>query len=367
MNRRWSGRLTRAGRGRLCERFRAPEPGGCGGSNPLAHQILGGALLFDDDLVGARRQLELAYRAWKDAGELRAAALVAVDLADLHWSGFGNRAAGQGWISRARRLLASEGRCVEQGYAELTFIACEDDVSRLEQAAAMALELAVEFGDTDLEVLALADSGYALVVQGRGTEGLARLDEAMAALSACGRGRAAELRHVPPVLVGFERQPAAAEELVVAGDPVDEVDAIVAGDRARQREPGAEFRRRPPRRHLLVAERDRGHAATDVFNAPRQPALRGVRAPGVGQALEPAGAVGEGHDEPSGAEGPLVERERPDLLAKVGRVGGEGAIAGDADERVLHVEPFQVRARGAAGSLSGSVRSSRLPAPYGTT
>lgn len=154
------------------------------GGDPLAHQILGGALFFEDDLVGARRQLELAYRAWKDAGESRAAALVAVDLADLHWSGFGNRAAGHGWISRARRLLASEGRCVEQGYVELAFLACEDDVSRLEQAAAMVLDLAVEFGDTDLEVLALADSGYALVVQGRGTEGFARLDEAMAALSA---------------------------------------------------------------------------------------------------------------------------------------------------------------------------------------
>lgn len=155
------------------------------GPNPLARQLLGGVLFFDDDLVGARRELELAFREWKDAGETRAAALVAAALADLHTSGFGNRLVGQGWVSRARRLLGSEGRCVEQGYVELALIACEaDDVGRLEQAAGIAMELAREFGDTELEVRALADSGYALVVQGRVADGFARLDEAMAALSA---------------------------------------------------------------------------------------------------------------------------------------------------------------------------------------
>lgn len=154
------------------------------GSDPLARQLLGGLLFFDDDLVGARRELEVAYREWKGAGEPRAAALVAVDLADLHSSGFGNRVVGQGWLSRARRLLAGEGPCVEQGYVELALIACDDDVDRLEAAAAMALELAIKFGESDLEVLALADSGYVMVVRGRAAEGFARLDEAMVAVSA---------------------------------------------------------------------------------------------------------------------------------------------------------------------------------------
>lgn len=153
------------------------------GPDPFARQLLAGLLFFEDDLDGARRELEAAFRECRDAGEVRSAALVAADLADLHSSGFGNRVVGQGWISRARRLLAREGRCVEQGYVELALIACEDDVDRLEEAAAAALELAVEFGDTDLEVLALADSGYVMVVRGRDTEGFARLDEAMAALS----------------------------------------------------------------------------------------------------------------------------------------------------------------------------------------
>jgi DNA-binding NarL/FixJ family response regulator len=64
-------------------------------------------------------------------------------------------------------------------------LACElPDVHGVEIAAAAALDLALEFGDSDLEVRALADSGYALVVQGRTRDGFARLDEAMAALSA---------------------------------------------------------------------------------------------------------------------------------------------------------------------------------------
>ena len=154
------------------------------GRNPPARQLLGGLLFFDDDLPGARREWELAFREWKEAGDIRAAALVAADLADLHTSGFGNRLVGQGWIARARRLLAPAGRCREQGYVELALIACDVDVECLAQAAGVALELAREFGDAELEVLALADRGYALVVQGRVTEGFAALDEAMAALSA---------------------------------------------------------------------------------------------------------------------------------------------------------------------------------------
>jgi len=153
--------------------------------NPSAREQLAGLLFFEDDLVSARQELELAFREWRTQGEARAAALVAASLADLHSSGFGNRVVGQGWISRARRLLESEGRCVEQGYVELAVIACEThDVERLEQATRFALELAGEFGDSELEVRALADSGYALVVQGRVAEGFAQLDEAMAALSA---------------------------------------------------------------------------------------------------------------------------------------------------------------------------------------
>jgi DNA-binding CsgD family transcriptional regulator len=155
-----------------------------GEASAVARQLYAQALLLDDELDDCRRQLELAFRAWRDVDPGRAG-LCAAQLAELHISGLGNRAAGQGWLQRARRVLEPLGRCPEEGHVALAVVACEsDDVTALERAADRALELATEFGDHELEVRALADGGYALVVQGREAEGFARLDEAMAALSA---------------------------------------------------------------------------------------------------------------------------------------------------------------------------------------
>lgn len=140
---------------------------------------------LDDDFPGARHHLELAFRAWRAAGEPRQAARVAAELADLHGSCLGNLAACQGWANRGRRVLAPVGRCVELGYLELPVVAClAPDANALLASADRALELALEFADPDLEARAVADGGYALVVQGRLRAGFARLDEAMAALSA---------------------------------------------------------------------------------------------------------------------------------------------------------------------------------------
>jgi DNA-binding CsgD family transcriptional regulator len=153
--------------------------------NAGEHRLQADLCFLGEDLPGVRRHLEQAFRLHREAGERRAAARDAADMADLHNTMLGNRSAGLGWVQRGRRLLESEGRCVEAGYLELSIIACEaPDVDELLAAADRALALALEFGDADLEVRALADSGYALVVQGRLAEGFARLDEAMATLSA---------------------------------------------------------------------------------------------------------------------------------------------------------------------------------------
>ena len=63
-------------------------------------------------------------------------------------------------------------------------LACtRPNVDDLLESADRALEIALEYGDPDLEVRALADSGLALVSQGRVGEGFARLDEALAAIT----------------------------------------------------------------------------------------------------------------------------------------------------------------------------------------
>jgi DNA-binding NarL/FixJ family response regulator len=139
---------------------------------------------LDDDFAAARRHFEVAFKQLRDAGDLCSAARVASDLAEVHGDVLGNKAAARGWIARGMRLVDQIGPCVERGYLELALIACErPDVLELERSADRALRLAIEFTDYDLEVRALADSGLALVSQGRTREGFGRLDEAMAAIS----------------------------------------------------------------------------------------------------------------------------------------------------------------------------------------
>ena len=82
-------------------------------------------------------------------------------------------------------LLERVGPCAEWGYFELATIACSRmDIDELLASAERALEIALEFNDPDLEAQALADFGLALVTKGRTAEGMARLDAALAAISA---------------------------------------------------------------------------------------------------------------------------------------------------------------------------------------
>lgn len=152
---------------------------------PEAHHLLGGLRYGDDDFAAAREHWEAAFRGFTAGGDRRAAVRVAADLVQLLASELGIPTVAQGWFARAERLLAEEGRCPERGYLDLAHAACDvPDVDSLLARAELALELAREFGDGDLEVRALADSGYALVCQGREAEGFARLDEAMTGIVA---------------------------------------------------------------------------------------------------------------------------------------------------------------------------------------
>jgi DNA-binding CsgD family transcriptional regulator/Tfp pilus assembly protein PilF len=153
--------------------------------DPHAHALLGGIAYMDDRFDDARREWEHAFAALRRADEPQAAARVAIDLAELHASTLGNNAAGNGWANRARRLLEQVGRCSEWGHLELAFMACDrPDVDELLASAQRALAIAAEFDDVALEVRALADSGLALVSQGRVRDGFDRLDAALAAIAA---------------------------------------------------------------------------------------------------------------------------------------------------------------------------------------
>jgi len=145
---------------------------------------LAGVCMVLEDLDAARRHGEAAYRQFREAGSPARAAQAAITLARVcGWSG--NEAAVNGWLARARRLLDEAGECVERGHLEVARLGCEvRDATALQASATVALEAARRFGDSDLEIRALADLGLALISQGEIEQGLEQLDEAMTAVVA---------------------------------------------------------------------------------------------------------------------------------------------------------------------------------------
>jgi DNA-binding CsgD family transcriptional regulator len=148
-----------------------------------ARELLGGLCLGAlDDYPRARHHLEVAYRLHRGAGDARAAARLAVLLAQVELTA-GNGPGARGWLGRARRLIEEVGPCLEEGYLRIAVMGCDvADVAELEANSARALDLARDFGDTNLEIRALAESGLALISLGRTPEGLERLDEALTAV-----------------------------------------------------------------------------------------------------------------------------------------------------------------------------------------
>lgn len=100
----------------------------------------------------------------------------------------GEQARGNGWLSRAKRLLDDGCRdCVEQGY--LLLPAGLQRIRERDHAAAYACfmeaaQVGARFSDSDLVALGRHGAGRALIRMGQTREGVALLDEAMAAVEA---------------------------------------------------------------------------------------------------------------------------------------------------------------------------------------
>ncbi len=137
------------------------------------------------DVDGLLAHLSTAIRELTAAGDNRRAAVASARLGDMIATTLGNLPASRAWFARARRLVADEPPCIEQGWVAVAGMGCEvDDPDELLAAAELALDRARRFGDVELETKALADGGLAHVQLGRIDEGMAMLDEAMAL--ACG-------------------------------------------------------------------------------------------------------------------------------------------------------------------------------------
>jgi DNA-binding NarL/FixJ family response regulator len=126
---------------------------------------------------------ERAFAAYSRHDERKQAAEMARWLAFLYGSVHGNMAAANGWMTRAERLLDGLEESVEHGRLALDRAPWIDDPAERERQAMAALAIARRFGDRDLEFSAQALLGNAYVAAGRVEEGMALIDEAMAAVS----------------------------------------------------------------------------------------------------------------------------------------------------------------------------------------
>ena len=108
------------------------------------------------------------------------------------WLGFtallnGEVARANGWLSRAARLLDGCPDCVERGYLLLPAAYRSFRAGELVAAHATFVQAAAvgkQFGDKDLETIALQGQGRSLIRTGKIAQGLALLDEAMVAVTA---------------------------------------------------------------------------------------------------------------------------------------------------------------------------------------
>jgi DNA-binding NarL/FixJ family response regulator len=126
---------------------------------------------------------ERAYAAHRDAGDQLGAVRVARTLAGMYGTIVGDWAVCQGWHARAMSLLGDEVESSERGWIALNAGMFEGDRARKEASFRDAIDVARQFGDTDLEFVALAYLGASLVHDDRTEEGMLLLDEALAAVA----------------------------------------------------------------------------------------------------------------------------------------------------------------------------------------
>jgi DNA-binding CsgD family transcriptional regulator/tetratricopeptide (TPR) repeat protein len=162
-------------------KYQAAIAAGAGGE---AYQGLATALFWQNDVNGAIRSMERAYVLFQGRGDHGRAAWAALWLGGQYLRYMANPAVASGWIGRSKRLISQAAPSPETGRVILMHALATAEPAEIERAADRAMEIARQFGDSDYEALALAYSGLAMLSLGRLKEGVGRLDEAMASVTA---------------------------------------------------------------------------------------------------------------------------------------------------------------------------------------
>ncbi len=150
---------------------------------PEALEGLSWAAWWLDDVDGCLDARERAYRRYRDAGEDRPAARMALWLGDDHLEFRGEHAVARGWFARARRILEPLEPGPEHGW--LAVFEAHDAIGRADLDTAwerveQARDLGRRHGHVDLEMSAVATEGVIRAERGEIDQGLRCLDEAAA-------------------------------------------------------------------------------------------------------------------------------------------------------------------------------------------
>jgi DNA-binding winged helix-turn-helix (wHTH) protein/tetratricopeptide (TPR) repeat protein len=149
---------------------------------------LGEAAWWLIDSATSVRARERAYREFVRRDDQPSAGRVALVLAEDHFHRLAPSVA-QGWFRRAERHLGGRGDVLEVGWLHRMRSVMALGERRFDDALAdadRALDIARRIGNADLDALALQDRGRILVALGRVAEGMALVDEAMAAVAGGG-------------------------------------------------------------------------------------------------------------------------------------------------------------------------------------
>ena len=151
--------------------------------------------------IRARCGRRHAYAAYRREGDLLAAARAARTLGWFHGSVYGDWAVYRGWVGRAVSLLEEAGvDSNEHGWVLLAQAQAGGGLDVQKRLYEDAIATARRCQDGDLECEALAALGIMLAFSGHVADGMARLDEALAAICA---GEVDDLSVVEGVFCGL--------------------------------------------------------------------------------------------------------------------------------------------------------------------
>ncbi len=146
-------------------------------------EMLARAAYLDLDFGGAIEQWEQAYVAYRAGDDTVGAVRVARTLGGMYFAIVGDAVVAGGWIGRAQRMLGEVGASAEHGWVALNCGMAASDRRTKEVLFRQALDISRQWRDTDLEVAALAYLGASMVHGDRAADGMALLDDALAAVT----------------------------------------------------------------------------------------------------------------------------------------------------------------------------------------